>query len=257
MPRHALRAELAAKLSDGWTGPAGRHVLDAEMPDPTGVAGRHALADEVEAIVTGPVIPEFHGTAQNRGFTATNDVGPVTGTLPGDVMLAFASGNDQTASITPPAGWTQIGDTGGAVAGRLRVFATTATSINQTGGVWTWPGSHNHSVAVLAYGGVVAPTAAGMVRAGAGATSVAAPSRTSLAPGALLVVYAFFVTNGSAPAWQAPLVVRSPHLAASASGVGADETLAAAGATSTRTFTAGTTAPAALTAASVVLEPAP
>lgn len=258
MPRHAMRSELASKLGDTWTGAAGRHVLDAEMPTPAGTAGRHALSAEVDAIVVGPVALEFHGVAQSRGFTATNAIGAVTGTVPGDVLLAFASGNDQTTTLTPPVGegWTLLGDTAGAAAGRLRAYATTATGVNQVVGTWTWSGSHNHSIAVLAYGGATVPTAASMVRAATGSLTVAAPSVTSVNAGAMLITYAFFVTNGTVATWPGTMTVRSPSLATSASGVGAEEALPTAGASGTRTFTAGTTAPAALTAASLVLEPA-
>lgn len=256
MPRNGLRSELAAKLNDGWTGPAGRHVLDIETPNPSGIPGRHALATEIDAIVVGPAVPTFHGTATSKAFTATNAVGAITGALVGDVLIAFCAGNDQTASVTPPAGegWTVIGDTGGAVAARMWVYATTATAVNQAGGTWTWPGSHNHVVTILAYDNVTKPTAASMVRAGASATSVATPSLTSVGAGAILVTYAFFATNGTAPAWPGSMTVRSPNSGATASGVAADESLPTPGASGTRTFTAGGT-PAALTAAAVLLEP--
>lgn len=257
MPRHALRSELAAKLADDWTGPAGRHVLDAEMPSPTGTAGRHALAAEVDAIVAGPSTPTFHGFATNRGFVAANTVGAITGVIPGDVLVAFAAGNDQTTSLTPPAGagWTQIGDTGGAVAARQYVFVTTATAVNQAGGTWTWPGSHNHEVKILAYDNVALPSVASMVRAAGGSSTVVVPSLTSVGADALLVANAFFATNGTAPAWPGSMTVRSPNTGATASAIAADEALPTAGATGTRTFSAGGV-PSALTAGAVILEAA-
>lgn len=255
MPRHALRAELAAKLSGTWAGAAGRHVLDGDMPAPAGNTGRHALTAEVDAIVTGPPAVTYRGTASNRAFSATNVVGAVTGAIPGDVLIAFCSGNDQTTTITPPAGagWTVIGDTGGVTAGRLWVLATTATAANQAGGTWTWPASHNHIVTIVAYGRAAAPATAGMVRAAASATTVVAPSVTSARASAMMVVFAFFATNGTAPVWPASMTVRSPAAAASAAGVAADEALPTPGASGTRTFTPGGT-PSALTAASVLLE---
>jgi hypothetical protein len=228
MPRHALRAELAAKLSGTWAGAAGRHVLDGDMPAPAGNTGRHALTAEVDAIVTGPPAVTYRGTASNRAFSATNVVGAI-------------------------AGGTVIGDTGGVTAGRLWVLATTATAANQTGGTWTWPASHNHIVTIVAYGRAAAPATAGMVRAAASATTVVAPSVTSARASAMLVVFAFFATNGTAPAWPTSMTVRSPAAAASAAGVAADEALPTPGASGTRTFTPGGT-PSALTAASVLLE---
>lgn len=258
MPRHALRSELTAKLADGWTGPAGRHVLGSEMPGGSGL--RHALSTEVAALVVGPAetIPTFHGYASNRAFAATNTVGAITGAKTSDVLLAFASGNDQTTTLTPPAGagWTLIGDTGGVVAGWLRVFATTATAANQAGGTWTWSGSHNHLVTIGAWGAAKLPTTAGMVRAAGGSLSVTAPDRTAVAANALLVCFAFYVTNGTAPAWPAGMTVRIPNTTTTCDGVGAEERRPTPGATGTRVFTAGTAAPAALTAASLVLEPA-
>lgn len=255
MPRHALRGELAAKLSDGWTGSGGRHVLGSEMPSGSGL--RHALAAEVDAIVTGPAetVPTFHGTATNKGFTASSPVGPVTGTRVGDVMVAFTSGNAFTATITPPAGWTLIGDLGGVEVARLRVYTKVATAINEDGGTWAWPGgSHNHVVTVLAYGAAKAPTVAGTSRAATGDT-LAAPSATSLAAGAVLVVYAYFATNGTAPAWPGTMTVRSPNSGASATGLGADEPRPTPGATGTRLFTLGGAATN-ISAASLILEPA-
>lgn len=257
MPRHALRSELAAKLSDGWTGAAGRHVLDTEMPSPTGVAGRQALDSEVQAIVVGPVAPTFHGIAQNRGFSTTNTIGAVTGAQAGDLLVAFAAGNDQTQTLTPPAGegWTVIGDNGSATAAaRLRVLVTTATAANQAGGTWTWTATaHNHSIAILAYGHVTAPATASMVRNNAQPT-ITVPSLTTTGANAILLTYAFYTSNGTAPAWPVSMTVRSPSLAASASGLGADEVRATAGATGTRTLTAGAS-PAFFTAAGLVLNP--
>jgi hypothetical protein len=229
------------------------------MPGGSGL--RHALTAEVGAITVdepetpaGP--PVFHGTAQNRGFSATTTVAAVTGTQAGDVLVAFASGNAATESVTPPAGagWVLVGDTGGAVAARMYIYATTAATTDQAGGTWTWPGSHNHLVAVLAYGGVVLPTAAATARV-ANVTSINAPSVTSVAADAMLLTYAYFTTNGTTPAWPGSMTVRSPAAATASSGVGAEEALPVAGATGTRTFTVGA-APAAMTAAALVLESA-
>lgn len=257
MPRHALRSELAAKLSDGWTGAAGRHVLGSEMPGGSGL--RHALDSEVQALTVGPAptIPTFHGVAQARGFATTTVVGAVTGARVGDILVAFAGGNDQTTTLTPPAGqgWTQIADTSTPAAGRLRVLVTTATAADQAGGTWTWTATaHNHSVAVLAYTAAALPTAGGTARADAQLT-ITAPSRTSVAANALLLTYAYFTSNGTAPAWPGSMTVRSPNLAAASSGVGAEERLPAPGASGTRVFTAGG-APSFFTAASLILEPA-
>lgn len=203
-----------------------------------------------------PSTPTFRGAARNAGFSATNVVGAVPNAVTGDVLLAYATGNDQTASCTPPAGqgWTQIGDSAGAAAGRLYVFSATATATNIAGGTWTWPASHNHHVVVEGYGGVVLPTASSTAKT-TNLGTVVAPSRTSVAANALMVVYGSFVTNGTAPAWPGTMTVRSPHTAASNSGVAADEALPTAGASGTRTFTAGGIA-AAMSAATIILEPA-
>lgn len=258
MPRHALRSELAAKLSDGWTGPAGRHVIDTEMPSPTGVARRHALASEVDAIVVGPgeTTPTFHGVAQNRGFATTNTVGAVTGTVIGDVLLAFAGGSDQTASVTPPAGlgWTQVGDSGLPAAGRLYVYAATATATDQAGGTWTWSGSHNHAIAVLAYGGATQPTTAATAHV-SNAGTVTAPSVTSTAANAMLIAYAWWSsTGGTSPVWPGTMTVRSPALATNATGLGAEESLPTPAATGTRVFSLTGTS-VGMSAASLILEP--
>lgn len=200
--------------------------------------------------------PTFEGVATARAFSATNVVGAITGCQVGDILIAFGGGNDQTTSLTPPAGlgWTQLADTGGTVAARSYVFATTATSADQAGGTWTWAGSHNHEIKIVAYRAAVLPTTASAVKV-ANLTTVDAPSQTSAHAKAMLVVSSFYATNGTAPAWPVSMTVRSTNTGASASGIVAEELLPTAGASGVRTFSAGGT-PSAMAALSVLLEAA-
>lgn len=194
------------------------------------------------------------GTA--RGFAATTVVGTLTGVQAGDILIAFAGGNDQDASVTPPAGlgWTQLGDSGLPVAGRMFLLVTTATSTNQSGGTWTWPGSHNHCVTIVAYRNAVLPTAAPTLVHNTSATSINAPSATSVAANAMLVCGAYVVTNGNTPTWPGSMTQRMSLTAASSSETVAEELLPTAGASGTRTFSVGATASAGLSAGSVILE---
>lgn len=207
--------------------------------------------------VTAPVVGvTFITGASNRGFAATNILGTLTGVQVGDTLIAFAGGNDQDASITPPAGlgWTQLSDSGTPVGGRMFVLVTTATSANQAGGTWTWPGSHNHCVTIVAYRNAVLPSVAAIARTGT-ASTVDAPSVTSVGANAVLVCGAYVVSNGSAPTWSGSMTTRAALIAASSSEMVVDEARPTPGATGARTFTPGGSSPG-LSAASLILEAA-
>lgn len=256
MPRHALRSELAAKLTDGWTGPAGRHVIDTEMPSPTGVARRHALASEVEGIVTGPQTPTFRTSIQNRQTAnIANTVGAMTGVQTGDILIAIAGGSSSTSTLTPPSGlgWTLIGDTSGVDASRLRAYATTATSADQAGGTWTWNASGAHWVGIVAYDHAALPTSASLVRNNGFAT-IDAPSQTSTVANSMLLTFAYWFNNGTTPTWPGTMTARITTGSTTTSGSAAEELLPTAQASGTRTLTVGA-APSSFSAGSLLLGP--
>ena len=257
MPRHALRSELAAKVSDGWTGPAGRHVLDSEMPAPIGGAGRHALDSEVQGIVVGPQTPTFRTSIQNRQTAnIANTIGAMTGVQLGDILIAIAGGSSNTSTLTPPSGlgWTLIGDTGGVDASRLRVYATTATSTDQAGGTWTWNASGPHWVGIVAYDHAAQPTTASLVRNNGFAT-IDAPSQTSTVANSMMVTFAYWFNNGTTPTWPGTMTARITTGATTTSGSVAEELLPTATASGVRTLTVGA-APSSFSAGSLLLEPA-
>lgn len=219
---------------------------------------RGANAKRRTAAPTGPLTqPTYKASALNRAFSTTNVVPAITGCAVGDILLAFGGGNDQDATLTPPAGlgWTQLADSGLPVAGRMYLYATTATSADQAGGTWTWSGSHNHAVTILAYRGAVLPTAAPTaVHIGTSTTSINAPSATSTHANGLLVTGVYVVSNGNTPTWPGSMTVRAALPAAASAITAAEELLPTASASGTRTFSVGATASAALSAASVILE---
>lgn len=223
-----------------------------------GQALRRGINAHRAAVGPPPTGVTFINSTTARGFATTNAVGSLSGAQAGDILVAFAGGNDQDASITPPAGqgWTQLGDSGLPVAGRMYLLATTATVGNLAGGTWTWSGSHNHAVTIVAYRNAILPTAAPTLPHVTSATSINAPSATSVGANAMLVCGVYVVTNGNTPTWPGSMTQRVALAAAASSESVAEELLPTAGASGTRTFSVGATASAALSAGSVILEAA-
>lgn len=196
-----------------------------------------------------PVPAQFVGYSNNKGFTATNTVPPVTGVQDGDTLVAYAAGNDQAATITPPAGWTLLTPTPAASGNvRARVYCRTAASEGTT--VWTWPGSHNHEVVIVAWRGYQLPTTA-VTAVTTGTATVNAPTMTTSGADALLVCSAYRVTYGATPTF-AGMTTRFPGAASGSNHFVADETRPTPGATGTRAFTQAATS--ILLASSLILE---
>lgn len=209
-------------------------------------------------------LPSYVTSLRSRSIGAdTNVLGALTGVAVGDILLAFVAGSTQTSSITPPSGlgWTQIGDSGtgvGGDAGRMYVYATTATSTNQTGGTWTWTGVNgDHWVSIVAYRHVTLPSTAGVNKVAASRTATS-PSATSVGANAV-ALFGGFVTNGiSALGWSGSMTSRILGGSASTDGAISEEALPTAGATGTRTLTSSTTGTTATatSVATVILEAA-
>lgn len=192
---------------------------------------------------TAPPIAGFVTSATNRAATAANTVPAVTGCKVGDLLIAFAAGNDQTTTLTTPTDpvWTLLADTGSAGFGRMRAYTATATADNQAGGTWTWPSTHNHIVTILAYRSVGTPTVSGVAHAATVAT-LDAPTITASAT-SLLIAAAFFTTNGNSPAWSGTMTTRVTAAATTFSQLISEQSVSS-GATGTRTFTISGTASA-------------
>lgn len=201
--------------------------------------------------------PAFVAATDNKAFATTNTVPALSGVQAGDVLLAFAGANDQSTTLTAPAGltWTQLADTGSGSVTRARLLVAVATG-PLAATTWTWSGSHNHSVAIGAWRHVTAPSAAASATsAGTQVTTLDAPAQTTTATGSLLVCYGFHPSAaGTSRSFPVSMTSRLDDGAGVAGMVVAEETIAATGSTGTRTYTIAP-GPAVLRTISVALAP--
>lgn len=138
---------------------------------------------------------EFVASSVNRsGSSTSNTVAKPTGTLDGDLMIAFVfkSGN---ASITPPAGWTSLGIAD--VSNLNDAFVRTAGPSEGADYTFTFVTSTISKVAVLTYrGGVGELDATGIFnRVNINTATSTADSITALNDGVLIA--AFRTENGT------------------------------------------------------------
>jgi hypothetical protein len=207
---------------------------------------------DAAAVPTAKTPPAFVAATGHINFATTNAVPALASVQAGDVLLAFAYGNSQVASVTPPDGtWTQILEHG--TEPRGRVFVRTATG-PLAAGTWTWSGSHNHTVVIGAWRGAKPPASGSGTPVTGSATTVNAPTANATEANALLVAFGFH-TNAGTTAALAGMTSRRNAGAAVAGSVLADEVRATPGLTGTRAYTI-TPGPGTLLASSLILEPA-
>lgn len=245
--------------NNGTAAPTTRHVCVGGSAVPA-IAVYQRIGG-VPVLVSGapPTNPFFVEGQSGRGFSATSSVPPLIGVQAGDVLLAFAAGNDQTATLTPPTGltWTTIADTStGTNSGvRIRLLAAVANGPLPEG-TWRWNGTHNHNVTIGAWRNVKAPTTGARTLSGYNVTTVNAPTRTAVAAGALLICLGFHTSSAdTSRAWSASMTTRHDAGVGSAGSLVADELLTAAGATGTRTYAIAPGGGVILAGFSTVLEP--
>jgi arabinogalactan endo-1,4-beta-galactosidase len=202
-------------------------VIDADfVPKPSLRAYREASAiasGDTPPIVTTAAAPDYVGVANSgTGFAATRVTGAISGSQAGDVLVAFAQGNDQSATVTPSdAGWTLLG-TVALDNGRVHVLTKTATGA-QGSVTWTFSGSHNHRVVVVCYRNGTQPT---QLAASATSRIQTAKLENLLVPraGARLVVCGYSASNTDATTAITPGVTsRVTVTAAVGGGVVADQ----------------------------------
>lgn len=196
------------------------------------------------------------GAASTPGFAATSAVPAIASTQAGDILIACAAGNSQSDTITPPAGltWTALASTNIIGGGRFHLLTATATGALGAG-TWTWPGSHNHAVGIVAYRGAKAPTTASVAAVVLNTATTSAPSQTTVAANAVLVAAGYHASGGTTRGFVGSMTARVDTNTATPGMVIAEEARATPGATGTRAYTVspGNTT---LFAGSLALEPA-
>jgi RHS repeat-associated protein len=187
----------------------------------------------------------LHGTSTALDAAAGTSlaVAPPTGRQPGDVLLAQVTVRGGTGvTITAPAGWMAVDPAGNANAQgtnvRDAVYWRTATATEPATYTWTWTGgAQRATIAMTAYGGVSStnPIDVWSVTTGTTATAVAPGVTTTVAGDRLVALYGVktndTITSGPTGTTQEVNAVSQTR------SVIYDQTLAAAGATGTRTLT--------------------
>jgi hypothetical protein len=198
-----------------------------------------------------PVGPQFVAATGHINFATTNAVPAIAAVQSGDILVAFAYGNSQVASVTPPDGtWTLLGSHP-VTEPRGWIYTKTATG-SLAAGTWTWSGSHNHTVVIGAWRGGLTPTVFATTSPATSVSTINAPTVTTTAANSLLVCFGFHTSAGTTAALAGGMTERRNAGAAVAGSVLADELRATAGATGTRAYTISP-GPATLLASSVVI----
>ena len=118
-----------------------------------------------------------------------------TGVTPvaGNLMVAVLYANSAGATVTPPAGWTEVFQSGAGVNGKFYVYTRVVVSETSTG-VFAWSSSRTGTMALLCYdAGTVVQT--GAENSLLNSTSLTALSFTPTENGVLLALFGA-VANG-------------------------------------------------------------
>ncbi len=178
------------------------------------------------------------------GTAASLAVAPVAGASRADVLLAQVTLDDNTATITPPAGWTEIATIAQSTTGiRQQVYWRIRSNTEPASYTWTFSKAVRGAVILADFSGVDTNLAinASAGQFGSGTTLVAPEVAAAYANG---VIVSFFGSTGvsTAIAPQASMTTANSATAASgSSGVRlalAYETVASDGLTGVRTATA-------------------
>jgi hypothetical protein len=155
----------------------------------------------------------------------------------GDVMLASIYLESAKATITPPAGWTLVGEKVEQTHGNVFVYATYWKKYEGEAGpyTFTWTGTHGNNYRLVAYQGVNGTTpinATGIATTPAQEAKVKAPSITTTVPNCLLLYVGAENTGVEQSARPEGFMVRSDQ-----GGLTADAEQAEAGATGAKEWT--------------------
>lgn len=189
-------------------------------------------------------------------WAAANIVPALRGVQAGDVLIAWATGNSSSTTLTPPAGltWTVLGESVTNPRGRVLTAVATGAFAAST---WTWEAAFNHAVIVAAYRGAAVPTTATVPGADQSiVTTKDAPSQTTTVANSLLICMGFHSSNGgTSREFPVSMTKRVDTSTTTPVEILAEELIPTASVTGTRTYTIvpGT---GALSVASLVLAPA-
>jgi hypothetical protein len=191
-------------------------------------------------------------------------IGTPPGTIADDLLLAAIAIRPQTASVTPPSGWTLVrrNDNAAGASNSLLVYRRVATSAEPTSHTWSFSASTGSAggISCLAWVDTTTPIDVHGGQSTPSSLSHAAPTVTSTVANAMLVTVHGF---SSAATWTSPtgmaeaFDVRSQALGATGIAVSAHSVLwPSAGATGSRTAVASNDADTGNTA-SIVLRRRP
>lgn len=182
----------------------------------------------------------FVDATQDQRFDNFCTVTNPAGLAVGDVMVAFAGGNNASDDISSvPSGWTLIGNTytlGAFIPLRIYTKTATATDVSDGSTTWSWSSSEWHSVVVDAHRYVVEPADAQCFEAvnGSQGTTLAAPAVTG--PG-LLLCYGYHNANGgTSRSFPASMTTREDVAQSNAGALLAEESIYGSS-SGTRTYT--------------------
>lgn len=184
------------------------------------------------------------------GWGSTRTASVPSGTVDGDVMLAFTSNNNtSTEPLTAPSGWTLL-DEQNSTNVEMECWYRVASS-EPASYVWTWSGNHNHNVVIATYRDVGAPNW-WETNAASAVTIITTTDVEALAADAILVCAAMHPNGGTWTETGGLMTARntSGRLAVW------DQVLAASGPTGTRTLDTNTPTNANMASAAVVMEAA-
>lgn len=179
-------------------GSTGSKTATASGDADTGVT--HSLALKPAAIT----FKSAAAASQGSGVLSL-PIGKPSGTVTGDVMVAAIGFRPETATITPPSGWTLARriNNSGATANGLAIYYKVATASEPSSYTWTFSSSTGTAGGISAFSGVdtANPLDAENGQATASSLSHATPSITTTVANTMLV--ASFAFSSSAT-WATP-----------------------------------------------------
>ncbi|MCX5746615.1 MAG: hypothetical protein NT062_29410 [Proteobacteria bacterium] len=164
---------------------------DAAMVD----AARDATTPDAVASA-----PQFVGLKSTDGMTMSTTVGTPSGVAVGDLLIAFASHDVETLTITPPdAGWAKVIELANPATRSAAVIYVRFVDDPQAQYTWGFPGVTSNTVYHLAYRGVspttpIVDAASSMV---SNANLVAPSVSTTLANTQLVVLFSLDQSMGT------------------------------------------------------------
>jgi hypothetical protein len=177
--------------------------------------------------------PAFRSTANSTGSGTTLQITKPSGVSADDILVAWIN-DDSAATLTPPSGWTAIGETG-----RLRTYYYVAGASEPATYTWSSSVSGAKAGSILAYSGgdTSVPVDVSSFQTNVSSTTMTCPSITTTATDTTLVFGGATYGSNPSPTFPGGSTVR---VGFSSNNVGlqvGDEAKATAGSTGTRSVT--------------------